>query len=242
MWATRRRRKAAKTGDTFVLKLGGPIRWKSLPNCGVFAVYRALPSVIGSRPRPFVCSGLAEFRKHIKQISRSGLREVFVEAAESSAELTDWDYENLVWKVLQGIETIKRRGRRASLLRLRAAIEAKGKRPGPATSPEKNARLIQILAQLAAGKPLKEVAPIPWKPASVSAQLSRFCWDFYQHCNLLGADSPQKWRGDNVAQILKERFGFSFPHDLDSAKEAFRRGKSQLSAEDRKRFDPFPVQ
>jgi hypothetical protein len=237
-----RRRKPDPNRDCFVLKLGGSIPWENLPNRGVFAVYDKLPNSLIHPALCFVVRGLPELRERLKPLSQSGTREVFVETAESETELMDWDYEHLVWRVLQGIETIKRRGDSATLRRVRAAIESKGEKPGPKVNPEKNEWLIGVLKELAAGKPMKEIPlPHPWKPASVSAILSRFCWGFYHLCTLFGANSPDKWQGDYVARIIKKRFGFSFPDNLAAAQEAFRRGEAQLSAEDRQRFDSVSV-
>jgi hypothetical protein len=185
--------------------------------------------------------GLSELRERLKPLSQSDTRDVFVESAESEADLTDWDYEHVVWQVLQGIETIKGRGDRITLRRVRAAIERKGEKPGPKADPKQNASLVAVLKELATGKLLKQVSlQKPYKHASVSAKLSPFCWKFYQFCTLFRASSPSEWQAYNVARLIRERFGFSFPDDLTAAEEAFRRGKAQLTPEERQ-WEPFRV-
>lgn len=231
-----KRRKHLNT-QVFVLRLeGGDGAIDSLPDPGVFAVYNGppAPGVV----RLFVATGRAELRERLGQFQSKGMLPsppcVWVEAASSESDLTDFKYEGFVRSVLAGIMMIKNRGDKATLLRVRAALESKGGKPGPKLQPENNAWLIELLKELAAGKPLKKARlPKPWKPSSASATLSRFCWNFYQLCTLFGAPSPEEWQGEYVAHIIHERFGFQFPNDLSAAQEAFRRGEAQLTAEER---------
>jgi hypothetical protein len=195
--------------------------------------------------RLFVATGAVELKERLAQFQSKGMlanpSRVFVETAPSENDLTDYEYEGFVRSVLAGIERIKARGDKATLRRVRAALESKGGKPGPKVNPEQRAWLVAVLKELATGKPLKQVTlPKPRKPASVSATLSQFCWRFYQFCNLFDAKSPSEWQTDCIAGLMRERFGFSFPDDLIAAQEAFRRGKAQLTPEQRAR-EPFLV-
>ncbi len=222
---------------------GGNGAFKNLPSEGVFAVYDDLPGP--GVVRLCVARGLEELQKCLGQIQNKGMLpdppRVWVETATSESALTAFDYEGLVQAVLAGIEQIKRLGDKATLRRVRASLESKGGKPGPKVNPENNAWLIELLKHLAAGKALKEAAlPKPWKPASASAKLSQLCWRFYQLCTLLGTPLAEGWQSKHAADIIRDRFGFQFPNDVDAAQEAYRRGEAQLSPEERE-YEPFSV-
>jgi len=236
-----RKSKAEQKRDVFFLDSRSveAVPWNSLPNRGVFAVYTDLPGPrTGGAVRLFTATGVEELRERFEQFQSKRMLpfRVFVETAPSESDLTDYEYEDFVRSILAGIERIKARGDKATVRRVRAALESNGGRPGPKVDPQQNAWLIAVLKELATGKPLKQVTlPRPRKPASVSAMVSRFCWNFYLLCTLLGANSPSEWQANRVAVTIRERFGFSFPDDLVAAQEALRRGEKQLTPEEHDR-------
>lgn len=113
--------------------------------------------------------------------------------------------------------------------KVHAVIEANGKKTGPKISPDANQRMVQMLHGLFHGQQLKQVVtpqaakPIEKKCHAESAQLLRFCVNFYELASMLkktGADKSEPY----VMKVFKERFGFNLPADWSAAKEAYRRG------------------
>lgn len=230
--------------ESFFLELaGGAIPWDNLPNRGLYAVYDNFPD-FGDRLH--IVEGVDALRQTIETLLQQGKipTRVFVATAATKEDLPDPEYVRSVRAVLRGIELIKKRGDKARLRLIRAALERKGGRPGPKADPAKSAWLIGVLKELATGKPLLKQVRLrkPWKPASASAKLSQFCWDFYQLCTLFGANSPREWQEEYVARTIRDRFGFRFPDDLTAAQEAFRRGQASLDRalqrSGKQRFDP----
>jgi hypothetical protein len=231
-WQLRRREKA-RLYQAFFLDICGAIPWEELPNLGLFAV-EVFPSPGG----PFrIVKGMEELRKTLELYASKGMlpepSRVFVLTAAREQDFPDRAYEQLVKEVHWGIEQVKKRGDRDTLREIRSALERKGKRPGVAANPENNRWMIDLLTELASGKQLKGAVPRPWKPASASARLSRFCWDFYTWCTLFGAHDRQAWQEPYIARVLRQEFGFRFldegqaGRDLSAANEAYRRGKQQ---------------
>jgi hypothetical protein len=232
-----RRGRTARRSQFFVLSLdGGSEAIEGLPNLGVYAAYNRLP--VPGDARLFVAHGPEELLERLEQFQSSGMLpnppRVWVETAYSESDLTDLEYEGLVRSVLAGINRIKKLGDKATLRRVRSALESRGGKRGPKVIPENNAWVIDLLKELAAGTPLKQARlPKPWKPSSASAKLSRFCWNFYQLCMLYRAPSQKEWQSEHVADVIRKQFGFQFPSDLGAAQEAFLRGEAQLTAEER---------
>ncbi|HXR10183.1 MAG TPA: hypothetical protein VN792_05360 [Candidatus Acidoferrales bacterium] len=110
---------------------------------------------------------------------------------------------------------------------LRAALERKGGRPGPKQRPAANRWKIETLREIARGKPLKQSVRQPRRsPQSASAELGRFCREFYWLCEFLEAHEPESWRKPRAAKLFKEQLGFAFPRDVAAAEEAYRRGRA----------------
>ncbi len=145
----------------------------------------------------------------------------------------------IVEDVLWGIEQIRERGDRVMLLQLRAALERKGGRPGPKRRPEANRWKIETLHEIAQGKPLKQSVRHPRRsPQSASAELGRFCQEFYWLCEYLDAREPKSWRKPRPARALRQEFGFRFPADLAAAQQAYHRGRAAAEKSLRE-FDRF---
>src|SRR5262249_30071781 len=164
----------------------------------------------------------------------SGL--VLVLTAACEEDLPDLARQQILHAVLSGIERFKERGDKEALREVRRTLERKGKKPGVVASADKKRWLIELLGKLAAQpkRRFKELVPRPWKPASASARLSRFCWEFYLDCMLFGAENAEAWERPRVANLLNERHGFRFgdaqqhDHEILCAEEAYRRGKAQV--------------
>jgi hypothetical protein len=225
--------------EFFQLQLDGtvPIRLGDLPNRGLLAVYDSWPR-LGGRRR-FVATDKEQLAQTLEaQRSRGMLfdtERLLICTAASEQDFPDPAYEQLVEQVFSHIEVIRKRGDKVMLRRIRAATERKGKRPGPTADPQNKRCLIDLLADLASQPktPLKALVKRPLKPASASAQLSRFCWGFYCECRMFDAEKAVQWQDPRVASHFWSEFGFRFldetlgEHDLLAAKEAYRRGKRQ---------------
>ena len=102
-------------------------------------------------------------------------------------------------------------------------------KPGPKTTPESNRWKIEMLHDLETGKMLKQATRQPKRGAnSASAELAKYCSEFYNTCNVLRLETKEAWEQGPEGVWSKERFerfGFSFPKDLSAAGEAYRRGK-----------------
>jgi hypothetical protein len=230
------RAKALQKYEAFFLNLDGTVPWDKLPNRGVFAVEE-----FGSpwmRHRFFTVMGVEGLRGTLETYTSKGMlpdpSHVYVLTAASEEDLPDPVREEVLRVVLSGIERIKGWEDKEALRKIRSALERKGKKPGVVASAQNKRRLIDLLAELASGKSLKESVQKPWKPPSASALLSRFCWDFYLDCVLFSCESSENWTDPRVARLLNDRHGFRLldatlhAHDLSAAKEAYRRGKKQV--------------
>jgi hypothetical protein len=229
------RRKVHKY-EAFFLDLTGNIPWEELPNRGVFAVEE-----FGSpwlRHRFFTVRGVEKLRDTLETYTSKRMlpnpSHVYVLTAACEEDLPDRDREEILRVVLSGVERIKGWGDKEALRKVRNALERKEEKPGVVAIAENKRWLIDLLAELASGKSLKESVQKPWKPASASACLSRFCWDFYLDCALFRAESSERWTDPRVAKLLNERHGFRLldetlhDQDLSAAEEAYRRGKRQV--------------
>jgi hypothetical protein len=224
-----RKSRPSKNRQSFVLDCTGQVPWELLPNRGWFAVFDGLPQPFSDYRRLFVTNGTNGLRLGLKRHLETGMirnpRRVYIETAASECDFTDPEYEGKVADILLGIDAIKRRGDERTLRRLRAALSRKGVKRGPKPRQDTRRWKIETLRELAAGKQLKaSVAQAKRTPQSASAELVRFCRDFYECCWWLGAHTPDLWRG-YVAGVLSERFGFQFPGDVEAAREAYCRGE-----------------
>jgi hypothetical protein len=229
--------------ELFLVNLRARVPWDNLPNRGLFAIYDTLPGPPWMCRPIYLGAGRASLRHAIRSLSRLERTRrpahVVVCTAASRKDLPDPAYQAAIRQALHGIALAKERGDKETLLKLRSALERKGRRSGVVADPENKRWLIELLFNLASGKKsLKESVPKPWKPASASARLSRFCWDFYAQCVLFGAHDPRDWNDPFMANVLKSEFGFCFldehfgGHDSIAASEAYRRGKQQVRETD----------
>jgi hypothetical protein len=226
-----------KKCDVFFLDLRKTISWDELPNRGVFAVDECLPAWMSRRL--FTVRSVGELRDTLERFASEGMLpdpgQVYVLTAAREEDLPDQAREEILHSALSAIEALKTRGDIEALREVRRALDRRGKKPGVPRA-QNNRWLIELLFKLAEspGKSFKELVPEPWKPASASARLSKFCWDFYQDCVLLRAETPETWTDPRSAELLNEWYGFRFgdaklhTHDLSAAREAYRRGKQQV--------------
>lgn len=224
--------RGAARRENFVLDCRARIPWTRLPNRGWYAVFDDLPSPFGEAHRLFVASGIRELRRGLARLLKRGAianpARVFVETAGAKSKLSDLEYERRVADVFLGIAAIQQRGDRQTLLAIRAALGRKGGRRGPKRQRDAVRWKVETLRQLAGGQPLKASVAHPRRtPQSASAEIGRFCREFYEYCWWLDAHSPDSWQRD-AAGMLGEKFGFEFPRDALAAREAYLRGKRSV--------------
>lgn len=155
---------------------------------------------------------------------------VYVQTAASENDFTDPQYEALVWNVLKGVEMIKSRGDRGTMLRVRAALERRGGQPGPRRQEYASAWKIEALRGLTRHKRFENTLTHARKraPESARQELWKYCRDCYQWCRLADLHSPEDWQRPKAAKHFREQFGLEFPRDLDAAIEAYRRGRKSF--------------
>jgi hypothetical protein len=145
------------------------------------------------------------------------------------SDFRDQQYEELVQTVLRGIEIIKARGDKATLLDVRAACEREGIKPGPKRQQRYSAWKIETLRNLARPHAKFEDAithPARKRaPESARQELWRYCRELYRWCMLANLHTPEDWQKPKAAKVFREQFGLQFPRDLDAASEAYGRGK-----------------
>ncbi|HMD30653.1 MAG TPA: hypothetical protein VKG84_02005 [Candidatus Acidoferrales bacterium] len=232
-----------RAGFWFDISQPKKIRLDHLPNLGFFAVFDRAPDPFSRASRLFVARSPGEFSDKLNHlIAKGALRahRVYVETAASEADITDPHYEELVWTVLAGIERIKTRGDRATLLRVRAALERKGMNPGPKKQAYATAWKLDTLRNLSKSMPFESAVTHPARKRALESarqELWRYCREFYNWCLLAGIHSPKDWLKPKAAAQFRREFGMNFPRDLDAATEAYKRGKrtnaKHLTAYDR---------
>jgi hypothetical protein len=195
----------------------------------------------------------ATFVNRLRELYAHGefVGEVWVATAAVRELLIDPEWEAQVQCAIRTIKVASARQDKKSLGRFRSAIEGRGLKPGPKTTLKSTEWKIETLHAMAQGKALKAaLSHRKRKPNSASAELSRYCKEFYSKVrffeSVLGIHTEEFWqklmeigneeswlgsghkRGWSQYPWLKQelnRFGFSFPADLSAAKEAYRRGK-----------------
>jgi len=215
----------------------------NLPNLGLFAVFDRAPAPLWGASRLFIAHSPGELAKKLYRLSENGMLrsgEVFVETAARESDFTDPSREDLLWTVLAAIERLKARGDREALLRIRAALERKGLKPGPKRQAYAARWKIETLQNLAKGLPLEKAVTHPARKRALESarqELWRYCREFYQWCLLANLQDPDDWQRPKAAQQFREDFGLEFPRDLEAAREAYKRGKrtvdKHLAARDR---------
>lgn len=211
------------------------IRLDKLPNLGLLAVFDRAPDPFSQASRLFVARSSGELSQKLKRsIAQGTLRtnRVYVETAAFEAGFSDTQYEELVWTVLAGVERIKARGDKATLLRVRAALERKGDIPGPKRQSYASAWKLETLQNLAQGTPFARALTHPARkraPESSRQELWRYCREFYLWCLLAELHTPGDWQKPTAARHLRYQFGIQFPRDLVAAIEAYKRGKRTVS-------------
>jgi hypothetical protein len=212
--------------------------WKGLPNLGLYAYYEGFRTP--HFRRVFIAATEVELRRSLESLDKKGMLQdsdpIAVCTAASERDFPDPEFDELMRQTLRSIGLVRKKGSKEDVLRLRGALENTGKKRGAPPKPENKQWLIELLAKLAVipHASFKQLVNKPWKPASASARLSRFCWDFYQSCVSFGAHDPNTWKEPYVATIFAEEFGFCFldekrgERDVSAALEAYRRGKRQL--------------
>jgi hypothetical protein len=197
---------------------------------GFWAAYDSVPSVRRILIEP--CA--AKFVERLRELHARGevLGQVSIQTATERKFLYDPEREERTRFAIQVIREAKARGDEKALGRFRRASESDGLKRGPKVNPESNRLKIEMLHALAEGKQLKQSVSQPKrKPNSASAELSRYCRDFYGVCRLLHMETREAWQRGATGAWRKEqfaRFGFSFPKDFAAAEEAYRRGHDSL--------------
>ena len=228
-----------------------PLRKKTqLPDLGLFAVFDRAPDPFSGASRLFIARSSSDLARKLNRLVAEGtLRRgsVFVQTAASETDIADPRYEELLWTVLAGIERIKARGDKASLLRIRAALDRKGLKTGPKRQDYASKWKIEALHNLAKGMPLEHAITHPARKRALESarqELWRYCRAFYQWCLLADLHSPKDWQKPKAAQQFRDEFGLQFPRDLEAASEAYKRGKQtvgkHLAAYDRFRTSSKP--
>jgi len=225
----------SRTGFWLDISQPKKIRLEHLPNRGFFAVFDRAPDPFSQASRLLVAHSPNELGEGLKRMTAKGTLQsnrVYVETAESEAGITDPHYEELVWTVLAGIERIKARGDKATLLRVRAALERRGLKPGPKRQEYASVWKIETLRNLSKGMPFQSALAHPARkraPESARQELWRYCREFYQWCLLADLHNPQEWLKPKAARHLRRQFGIELPLYLDAATEAYKRGRRTVS-------------
>jgi hypothetical protein len=213
------------------------MRLGRLPNRGLFAVFYETPGPFSNASRVFVARSTRELGARLRQLVARKMipnnGRVYVQTAASENDFTEPQYEALVWNVLNGIKTIKARGDRATLLRVRAALDRTGVTPGPKRQQYASSWKIDTLRNLAKKKKqrFEDALTHPARkraPESARQELWKYCKEFYHWCMLANLHSPEDWQNNSAAKYFQEQFGLKFPRDLDAATEAYRRGKKTV--------------
>jgi hypothetical protein len=202
-----------------------------IPNLGFWAAYDNVPLVRRILIEP--CT--EKFIEKLRDLHAQGqiLSQVCIATAPKQYLLLDPEWEERVQTAVAIIKTAKVKGDKKSLERFRSARESDGLKRGPKVTAESNRWKIKTLHALAKGGLLKQSIPHPTRTSnSASAELSRYCRDFYGVCRLLGMETREAWQRGAKGVWFKEqfeRFGFSFPKDFAAAEEAYRRGGRWLT-------------
>jgi hypothetical protein len=164
---------------------------------GIWAAYDSVPFL----RRILIETSAVKFVERLRELRAQGKisGQVYIETAFEEKFLYDPKREERTRIAIQVTREAKAGGDKNALRRIRRASESNGLKRGPKVTAESNRWKIEALHDLAKGKPLKQSISHPRRrPNSASAELSRYCRDFYDVCRLLGMETREAWQSGAI--------------------------------------------